>query len=94
MENLLPIVDNSNPLNIRVGNPGLKPSFAHTMRLFYNTYNAEKQRGIMTHVNFTATQNSISNSTIYDENTGGTTSILRISMETGMRLVCSVLIRL
>ena len=30
MENLLPIVDNSNPLNIRVGNPGLKPSFAHT----------------------------------------------------------------
>ena len=25
MENLLPIVDNSNPLNIRVGNPGLKP---------------------------------------------------------------------
>ena len=48
MENLLPIVDNSNPLNIRVGNPGLKPSFAHTMRLFYNTYNAEKQRGIMT----------------------------------------------
>ena len=28
----------------------------------------------MTHVNFTATQNSISNSTIYDENTGGTTS--------------------
>lgn len=74
MENLLPIVDNSNPLNIRVGNPGLKPSFAHTMRLFYNTYNAEKQRGIMTHVNFTATQNSISNSTVYDENTGGTTS--------------------
>ena len=28
----------------------------------------------MTHVNFTATQNSISNSTVYDENTGGTTS--------------------
>ena len=71
MENLLPITDNSNPLNIRMGNPGLKPSFAHTMRLFYNTYNAEKQRGIMTHLSFTATQNSISNSTRYNEETGG-----------------------
>ncbi len=71
MENLLPIIDNSNPLNIRMGNPGLKPSFAHTMRLFYNTYNAEKQRGIMTHFSFTATQNSISNSTRYNEETGG-----------------------
>lgn len=71
MENLLPITDNSNPLNIHMGNPGLKPSFAHTMRLFYNTYNAEKQRGIMTHFSFTATQNSISNSTRYNEETGG-----------------------
>lgn len=71
MENLLPITDNSNPLNIRMGNPGLKPFFAHTMRLFYNTYNAEKQRGIMTHFSFTATQNSISNSTRYNEETGG-----------------------
>lgn len=74
MENLLPIVDNSNPLNIRVGNPGLKPSFTHSMRLFYNTYNAELQRGIMSHVNFSITQNSISNSTIYNEQTGGQTT--------------------
>lgn len=71
MENLLPIADNSNPLNIRIGNPGLKPSFTHNMRLFYNTYNAEKQRGIMTHASFSTTQNSISNSTVYNEQTGG-----------------------
>lgn len=74
MENLLPIVDNSNPLNIRVGNPGLKPSFTHSMRLFYNTYNAELQRGIISHASFSVTQNSISNSTIYNEQTGGQTT--------------------
>lgn len=74
MENLLPITDNSNPLSIRVGNPGLKPSFTHSMRMFYNTYNAEKQRGIMTHANFSLTQNSISNSTEYVEQSGGTIS--------------------
>lgn len=74
MENLLPIVDNSNPQNIRVGNPGLKPAFTHNMRVFYNTYNAEKQRGIMSHVNFSATQNSISNSRVYNSETGGWTT--------------------
>ena len=74
MENLLPITDNSNPLSIRMGNPGLKPSFTHSMRMFYNTYNAEKQRGIMTHASFSLTQNSISNSTEYVEQSGGTIS--------------------
>ncbi|MCI1681102.1 MAG: outer membrane beta-barrel protein [Bacteroides sp.] len=73
MENLLPIVDNSNPLNIRVGNPGLKPSFTHSIRFFYNTFNADHQRSIIAHVSLSAIQNSISNSTIYNEQTGGQT---------------------
>ena len=74
MENLLPIVDNSNPLAITMGNPGLKPAFRHNIRLFYNTYDAEKQRGIMTHANFQATQNAIANATEYNAETGGTIS--------------------
>ena len=74
MENLLPVTDNSNPLNVKVGNPGLKPSFSHNFRLFYNTYNADKQRGIFSHVNFQTTQNSISNSRVYNESTGGWTT--------------------
>lgn len=73
MENLLPVTDNSNPLNIRMGNPGLDPSFAHNLRVFYNTYNAEKQRGIIAHINGQLTQNSISNSRSYDEMTGAWT---------------------
>ncbi len=75
MENLLPITDNSNPLNIRMGNPGLDPSFSHNLRVFYNTYNAEKQRGIMAHINGQLTQNSISNSRSYDEATGAWTTM-------------------
>jgi hypothetical protein len=73
MENLLPVTDNSNPLNIRMGNPGLDPSFAHNLRVFYNTYNAEKQQGIIAHINGQLTQNSISNSRSYDEMTGAWT---------------------
>lgn len=74
MENLLPITDNSNPQNIRVGNPGLKPSFSHNLRLFFNNYNVDRQQGIFTHASFQATQNSISNSRVYNEATGGWTT--------------------
>ena len=73
MENLLDITDDSNPLNIRMGNPGLKPSFSHNMRLFYNTYNADRQQGIVAHAFFNATQNSITNGTTYNQATGGVT---------------------
>lgn len=74
MENLLPITDNSNPLNIRMGNPGLKPAFSHNLMLFYNTYNAERQRGIFTHARVQMTQNSISNMRQYDATTGAWTT--------------------
>ena len=74
MENLLPITDNSNPQNIKVGNPGLKPSFTHNVRFFYTTYNGDKQRGIVANANFQAVQNSISNSKQYNSETGGWTT--------------------
>lgn len=75
MEDLLPVTDDSNPLNIQTGNPGLKPSFTHTLRMFYNNYIAEKQRSIFSHVNVQATQNSISSSRTYNESTGGWTTM-------------------
>lgn len=70
MTNLLAVIDNSNPLSVSMGNPGLKPSWTNTLRVFYNTYNADRQQGMMTGVNFTQTSNSISNRMVYDESTG------------------------
>lgn len=74
MTNLLDITDDSDPLNIRKGNPGLKPSFTNFLRLFYNTYDAEAQRGIFSHVSFNMTSNSVSNLVEYEEATGVTTT--------------------
>ncbi len=71
MENLLPITDTSNPLSIRTGNPGLKPSFSHSMNLMFNTYDMEHQRSIFTHAMFSLTQNSVSQVGEYNEATGG-----------------------
>ena len=70
MENLLPIEDDSNPLNKRSGNPNLKPSFSHNMELRFNTFNMDAQRGIFSHVRGTFTQNAISNMRTYDEKDG------------------------
>lgn len=71
MESLLPIADNSNPLNIRVGNPGLLPAFTHNVRLNMNTYNPDRQQSVIVNGGVALVQNSISNSTIYNEETGG-----------------------
>ena len=68
---LLNIVDDSDPLNVSIGNPGLKPSFTQNFRLFYNNFVQNHNKGVMTYINFSTTSNSISNKVTYDETTGG-----------------------
>ena len=74
MTDLLDITDDSNPLNVRKGNPGLKPSFTQNIRLFYNNYIQNHQRSIMAHVNFSTTKNAVSNMVTYNELTGARTT--------------------
>lgn len=71
MTQLLDITDDSDPLNISKGNPGLKPSFTNNFRLFYNNYIEKKQRAIMTFINYSNTSNDISSMVTYNEATGG-----------------------
>ena len=68
--NLLDITDDSDPLNISKGNPGLKPSFSHNLRFNFNTFQMEHMRGIFAWGGATMTRNSISNRTYYNEATG------------------------
>lgn len=70
MTDLLAVVDDSNPLVISMGNPGLKPSWSNTLRINFNGYNPERQQGIMAGIDATQTRNSISNRMVYDETTG------------------------
>lgn len=75
MTNLLDITDDSNPLNISKGNPGLKPSFSHSFEGGYHGYNAEHQRGIWSWLRGEITNNSIANKTTYDRTTGVRTTM-------------------
>jgi hypothetical protein len=72
MSDLLDIVDDSDPLRITRGNPGLKPSFTQSFQLFYNDYFQKHQRAVMTFVNFSTTSNSVANKTTLNTETGGT----------------------
>ena len=68
---LLDIYDDSDPLNISTGNPGLKPAFEQNFRLFYNSYFEKTKQSVMTFINYSNTRNAISNRVSYNETTGG-----------------------
>ena len=70
MTDLLDVTDNSDPLNISSGNPGLKPSWTNRMELNFNSFSEKKQSSIFSSINFEQTSNNISNAVIYDPTTG------------------------
>lgn len=73
ISDLLDIYDDSNPLAIRRGNPGLKPSFTQSFRLNYNDYFQKHQQSIGAFLNFSMTDNSVSSKTsLIDPTTGQT----------------------
>jgi len=64
-QQLQPVVDNSNPLNITSGNPNLKQQFIHTFRILYNSFDVVTQKIFFATVNASFTDNDIQNSTTY-----------------------------
>ena len=70
IDQLQPVVDNSNPLNIKVGNPDLKQQFTHSFRVLYNSYEATTGRIIFATVNASVVQNDIQNATTLLPNGG------------------------
>jgi len=71
MTQLLPITDNSDPLNITEGNSRLKPSFTQRLNWRFNNYYERHQRFVFANANFSTTKNSVENRTQYNPETGG-----------------------
>jgi hypothetical protein len=77
---LQPVADESNPLNIVIGNPELKPTFNHSMNLRFSDFAQGAQRSIMAMMNVDFAQNSIISTTTFDNVTGGrTTSYMNVN---------------
>jgi hypothetical protein len=79
LDQLQPIFENTDPLNIRLGNPALRQEFAHSLSLSFNDYQIVSERGGYFHSYSNITQHAISNSVIVDE--GGKTIFQPINVD-------------
>ncbi|MEM0999796.1 MAG: TonB-dependent receptor [Bacteroidota bacterium] len=66
IEELQPVLDNSNPFNLYIGNPDLEAETAHNLRLNYFFFDMFSFTGFFASLNATYTQNKISQATTVD----------------------------
>jgi hypothetical protein len=66
IQQIQPLRTNEDPLNITIGNPGLKPQFNNEMALYYNDYKVFTERSIWANLSYTSTENAISSLTTVD----------------------------
>ena len=58
---LQPVPDNSDPLNIREGNPGLKPEYYHSLRAHYTAFDPFRRTSLFFMLNYTGIHHRIVN---------------------------------
>lgn len=68
-------LDYSDPLNLQLGNPDLKPSFTHMLNVGYNRFVPETMRSYNLYLYYSLIRNSVSMQSMYDEWTGRRTMI-------------------
>ncbi len=66
LEQLQPLVQNSDPFNISIGNPDLKQEFRHMIGMNYNSYNIKNSSYTFANGNFAFTQNAITQTETVD----------------------------
>jgi len=66
IDQLQPIRNNNDPLNVYVGNPLLKIGFSHRFNLWYNRFQLLKGRYMYFGINYNILENAISNFSVVD----------------------------
>lgn len=67
IQQLQPIQENNDPLNIFIGNPDLKPAFNHNFSVNFNDYKVLRQRSIYANINLNLIDHAISSSNTVDK---------------------------
>lgn len=84
IQQLQPVIDNSDPLNIYQGNPSLRPAYAQNWRLNFMTFDPATFVSFFTFVDLTQTANAIVNSQSINEDLVRTTKPVNGSSSTRM----------
>ncbi|MES2284795.1 MAG: outer membrane beta-barrel family protein [Bacteroidota bacterium] len=66
IDQLQPIQDNTNPNQIKKGNPNLLPTFKQNFEMYYNFYKPISGKYLWSSASYSTTNNGFSNSIIYD----------------------------
>ncbi|HSP10912.1 MAG TPA: TonB-dependent receptor, partial [Salegentibacter sp.] len=64
---LQPVLDRTNPLNIRLGNPELDPAYRQSIRMDYRNFDFSTRSGIFSSVNLSFTDNTVVPYTTIDD---------------------------
>ena len=70
IDDLQEVIDITDPMNMRFGNPNLKPSFNHTMMVRYQKFEPKKMRNYSLHLFYRNMVNAVANRMSYDPETG------------------------
>ncbi len=68
LQQLQPIVDNSNPLMVYIGNPDLRPEYTHRLMMRYFSFSQFSMTNFFAMINANYTDNAIVNARTIDEN--------------------------
>jgi hypothetical protein len=79
IQQLQPIVDNSDPLNLYVGNPNLRPAYLQSWRWNLSTFDPASFVNFFSFVDFDYTTNAIVNAQVVDEQLVRTTIPVNVS---------------
>ncbi|WP_143306398.1 outer membrane beta-barrel protein [Chitinophaga vietnamensis] len=63
---LLPVPNVNDPLNVYIGNPALRPSFSHVLGVKYNSYKTAAQQYLFSNFNYAFSNNQIAINTLTD----------------------------
>ena len=80
IQQLQPLIDNSDPLNLSVGNPNLKPGYLHRFSTNYTQFDPGRSVGFFAFINSTYTTNAISYSQTIDPET-----LVRLTMPVNVK---------
>ena len=70
---LQPVANNTNPLNIQLGNPDLQPEYSHNISVNFNRFEPSTFRNLFALLNLSRTENKIVNSTTFTPSGAQTT---------------------
>lgn len=83
---LQPVADVSDPMNIKIGNPNLKPTFTQRLNARFHDFSSRGQRSIMAMLDGSYTINNVVSKTVTDRTTGArTTTYTNTSGDFSMR---------